>query len=167
MNENELNHRGRIQAQGGGLKNWTMTKITKTLYKDFLKNKKTYNLNVVFWKNLIKKIAIIENVQFQVADNKSFVNGKRFYDGNPMFSISIEMQKKALRIIQEEGEEENEISAWIKEKEMENGEIFAELVISVVLTSITNQMAKELICKWFNLQIDAKEMEVEINRLLP
>jgi hypothetical protein len=144
-----------------------MTTITKSLYKDFLKNKKIYNLNVGFWKKMVQKIALAENIQYNFADNEYFVNGKRFYDANPIISLNIPSQKKALRIIQEEQEgDEIDMSAWLEEKEMKEGGAFSELIISVVLTNITNEIAKELVYEWFNSQIDAKEMEAEINRLL-
>jgi hypothetical protein len=144
-----------------------MTTTTKPLYIDFLKNKKIYNLNVGFWKKMVQKIALAENIQYSFADNEYFVNGKRFYDANPMISLNIPSQKKALRIIQEEQEgDEIDMSAWLKEKEMKEGVFFSELVISLTLTHITKELSKTLIENWLDTNIKEAEMQKIIENKL-
>jgi hypothetical protein len=115
------------------------------LFKNLLENKRVYSLNVRYWSRLLhrvtdaKRMSIQENVL-----TRTFNDGSRFYDGNPIFDAIID-NKKAIRIIQEQPDSnELNISAWIDNTEI-YGQRLEELVINLELTKESQAIAKDLL----------------------
>jgi hypothetical protein len=122
--------------------------MTTFLYKNFLEDKRVYHLNVAYWKRYFRKL--LKDREDVVFDwmNTRFGNGASFYDGNPMITVLLKKDRKAIRIIQEEPETDGvEIGAWMGEVEVE-GTCYKELVISLELSKKANQVAQALISRW-------------------
>lgn len=131
----------------------------KVLFLQFLKDKRTYNLNVSYWRIKLQK-ALDEKISSkdQFIKNRT-MDGVNFYDGNPIYSHYSISKDKAIRIIQEDPigvvsfSEIKLIDAWIDkiwilnnkhdEREIE------ELVISVFLTHSSVEKCLELVKAWF------------------
>ncbi len=108
--------------------------MKKILFKDFLTNKKTYNLCILYWKKLLKDIPypnIIHTTFF-------YVCGNEMCDGNPILVMVVPSLNKSLRIIQDL--EEDDMSWWVKDN---------ELVISITLTNESKNVAVKLIYDYF------------------
>jgi len=141
--------------------------MAQFLYKDFLEDKRVYNLNVAYWRryfrNLLKNRT---NVVFNWM-NTSFGNGQPFYDGNPIFTVLLKDEQKAVRIIQEEPEAESiEIGAWLGEIEHE-GIPCKELTISLELSKETKKIAQKLINNWVGYaNLSSQKMELFIDEAL-
>lgn len=136
------------------------------LFKNFLDNKDAYQKNVAFWNLLIKKLLSPENIEFSeyIATSDGF--GNEFYDGNPICNFKICKLNKGVRIIQEEPEESSiQISAWIEEAELADGEIIDELVINLELTSETIFLAIDLINTWILNDFTKFRMKRYINTI--
>lgn len=141
----------------------------KVLFNQFLKDKRTYNLNVGYWRIRLQK-AIEEKISKEdvLFKNKN-IYGKNFYDGNPIFSYYSKSKNKAFRVIQEDATELESfkdiklIEAWIdtiripisegKENEVQ------ELVISIFLTDQSVELCIILIKDWLSGQLDTSTLE--------
>ncbi|MCP4695734.1 MAG: hypothetical protein GY862_02625 [Gammaproteobacteria bacterium] len=141
---------------------------TDYLYKDFLHNKKIYNLNEGFWTQTITQMVQhacttdTASQGFQKWLKTSFSNNEKCYDANPIFNALCETQNKAIRIIQEEPEVDNiEISAWIDHSVVGHRKI-SELVISLELSKKASNIAEDLIKYWILETTD----NVEMNKLI-
>jgi hypothetical protein len=121
----------------------------KFLYKNFLTNKKTYNLNEAFYNRLFRKITGLKPVPYY---NTRYNNGEKFYDGNPIFSALF--GGRLLRIIQEEPESQRPFLRATLEKTPE--EEIDELVIILELSQEVKPLLEELIRKWL---VDALQKE--------
>ncbi len=98
--------------------------------------------------------------------NTTYCNGKKFYNGNPIFNGLFKEKNKAVRIIQEEPENEDiSISAWIDKIELEADTIY-ELVISLELSKESKAIAESLIKAWITDDLNNEEMENCINEKL-
>ena len=73
--------------------------MTKFLYADFLENKRTYNLAQGAWKRLFSSLLQEYGYTYTPYINQT-QNGKKEYDGNPIFSAFIPEINRAIRIIQ-------------------------------------------------------------------
>lgn len=137
------------------------------LYKDFLEDKRIYNLNVAYWRRYIRKVS--NNREDVVFDwmNTSFGNGTHFYDGNPIVTVLLKNDRKAMRIIQEEPEtDEIQIGAWLGEIEYE-GIPYTELTISLELSKETKQIAQKLINSWIGSpKLNSQKMALFIDEAL-
>lgn len=128
----------------------------KYLYRNFLKDKRVYNLNRGYWKKMLDSLS---NTLPMPLYNEHFSNGAPFYDGNPIFSAYLPSLKKSVRIIQEAPETDNiEIGAWMASIEV-NNEPVKELVISLELSQEASMIAKQLIVGW--LQDDWNESQID------
>lgn len=130
----------------------------KMLYERFLTDKRTYNLNVSYWRIKLQK-ALNETLSSkdQFFANK-MLNGKSFYDGNPIFSYYKKDANRAVRIIQEDPSELESnvtislITAWIDSVEYQHNELnkeIPELVISLFLTRSSVDQCMKLVKLWF------------------
>lgn len=147
----------------------------KTLFLQFLKDKRTYNLNVSYWRRKLQ-MALKEKVssQEQFIKNKRS-NGVSFYDGNPIFSYYNPNKHKALRIIQENPDELTSysqiklIEAWIDKvripNEKDDKEV-PELVISIFLTSSSVLNCMEIVKDWYNGRIDKQNIAIYNEKFL-
>jgi hypothetical protein len=72
--------------------------------------------------------------------------------------------KKAVRIIQEDPESNSlEISAWVDDFYLSEDESIKELVISLELSSESEQLAKTLIKKWIIEDLNSLQISEVIN----
>jgi len=145
----------------------------KILFNQFLKDKRTYNLNVGYWriklqKALEEKISK-EDILFKNKNSK----GKNFYDGNPIFSYYSLKHNKAIRVIQEDANELETykdiklIDAWIDNLKIpisatEDKDV-KELVVSIFLTNTTVEKCILLIKDWFLGKLDTTDIEIKLN----
>lgn len=137
---------------------------TKHLYRDFLINRRVYNLNRGYWKRMLSKIGEEISIPFY---NEHFSNGTPFYDGNPIISAYIPKLKKSIRIIQEDVETESvEIRAWTEDSEHEDDKI-QELVISLELSRESAKIATTLIEGWLQHNWDGDKIESEMQNVMP
>ncbi|MCG7855480.1 hypothetical protein MD537_00745 [Flavihumibacter sediminis] len=144
----------------------------KALYREFLKDKRIYNLNVSYWrvklqKTLEEKISSKE----QLFNNKNH-KGEGFYDGNPIFSFYNARKEKAIRIIQEDPEdivtytEIKLIEAWIDKVILpfsENDKEVLELVISIYLTKTSVYKCIHLVTLWFADDLTSNNIETQLD----
>jgi len=140
--------------------------MSHLLYKKFLKNKRVYVLNSAYWKKIVNKIFRMSGSAYIEWLNTTYCNGKRFYNGNPIFNGLFKEKDKAVRIIQEEPESEDiSISAWIDKIELEKNTIY-DLVISLELSKESKAIAESLIKAWITDDLNNEEMENFINENL-
>ena len=133
------------------------------LFKNFLEDEQIYQNNVVYWKDILGNIIkdISENYDWVEIQ---FSNGESFFDGNPMVSLICHSPKKVIRIIQEEPESDSiEISAWVDDFYLSEDELIKELVISLELSSESEQLAKTLIKKWITEDLNSLQISEVIN----
>ena len=129
---------------------------SKHLYRNFLNDRRVYNLNRGYWRRILSKLGDNISIPFY---KEYFANGTAFYDGNPIISAYIPELKKSIRIIQEEPEcEEIELGAWTEATEVDNKNI-EELVITLELSKEASKVAKELITAW--LQEDLNDGQID------
>ena len=145
-----------------------MTKnMVQFLYKDFLEDKRIYNLHVGYWRRYLRRV--LRHRGDLVFDwmNTSFGNGTHFYDGNPIITVLLKNDRKALRIIQEEPEtDEVQIGAWLGDIEHE-GMCYKELVISLELSKETKRIAQKIIERWIgNANLSSSKMSIFIDQVL-
>ncbi len=130
----------------------------KFLFKNFLADPKVYALNQGFWTTQLRSQLSEEMLEKENLYQTHFANGKKVYDGNPIYSALLQNQK-SVRIIQKQPKSEQpEIKAWIHETESDGTEI-QELVIALELSYITKSVAMALISEWSKRREDKKEME--------
>ena len=90
-----------------------------------------------------------------------------YFDGNPMVSLICHSPKKAVRIIQEDPASGSiEIGAWVDDFYLSEDESIKELVISLELSSKSEQLAKILIKKWIIEDLNDLQMFQFINQQL-
>ena len=126
--------------------------MIRFLYKDFLCNKRVYNLNQAWYAKLVEKLTHQKPAPFF---NTQFKNGEKFYDGNPVFSTKV--GNRLLRIIQEQPESTQPIlTAWLDKATDKN---LDELVISLELSDATKPLLEKLMQKWLVEKVDRAKME--------
>lgn len=149
----------------------------KILYKDFLKDNRIYSLTKNWWKKEFHKRIIGNHSKFEKGTNSEWIfnwhnhnfnNKKELRDGNPIFTVFSKKQKKLVRIIQEEIETQTsiEINAWLEKGFYSNTkqeEETPELVISLQLTKRSSKIAFKWIKKWFNNELDDKDLEIDFD----
>jgi len=118
------------------------------LYKNFLENKRAYQLNINYWRRTLSKI-FQDKSKDDYWIKPEFANGNNFYDGNPIVFLVCQSKKKAVRIIQEKPESDSiEIGAWLDDFQISEEDLFDELVISLELSRESKKLAEKLIKKW-------------------
>lgn len=126
--------------------------MTKFLYADFLENKRTYNLAQGAWKRLFSSLLQEYGYTYTPYINQT-QNGKKEYDGNPIFSAFIPEINRAIRIIQVAPDDDgDEISAWIDDIELK--EKVKELVLDLKLSKKAKSTARDIIKAWLIDQLD-------------
>ena len=122
--------------------------MIKFLYKDFLENKNKYRWNKTYWKNEINKLFQNDNFIQDAYVTDKFSNGRLFYDGNPIFSATLNKQEKSFRIIQENPNEFGDYyTSFINEKDNNVGD-YQELVIVLTLTKENKEKALYDLSNW-------------------
>lgn len=141
--------------------------MVQFLYKDFLDNKRIYNLNVGYWKRYFRRL--LRNREDVVYDwmSTSFGSGADFYDGNPIITVLLKNDRKAVRVIQEEPEsDEVQIGAWVGEIDYK-GTLYNELVISLELSKDTKRISQKLIEHWIGVaNLNSSKMSLFIDQVL-
>lgn len=136
--------------------------MSHILYADFLENKRTYNLAQGAWKRLLNKVLKDSGYTHSPYLNE-LQNGKKEYDGNPIFNAYIPEIKRAIRIIQVSPKEEgDDISAWVDDIELQKTINTKELVLDLKLSKKAKKLAEKLIGEWINQQLD----DASVNNLL-
>lgn len=136
--------------------------MSHILYADFLENKRTYNLAQGAWKRLLNKV-LKDFGYTSIPYLNALQNGKKEYDGNPIFNAYIPEIKRAIRIIQVSPKEEgDDISAWIDDIDLQKTAITKELVLDLKLSKNAKKIAEKLIGEWVNQQLD----DASVNTLL-
>lgn len=136
--------------------------MAKFLYADFLENKRAYNLAQGYWSRLISSLLKKHGYTYIPYINQ-MQNGKKEYDGNPIFSAFIPEIERAIRIIQVSPDEEgDDITAWIDDIDLD-GKIEAgkteELVLDLKLSKEAKMLAKDLIEKWIVKKLDLASLD--------
>lgn len=131
--------------------------MAQVLYQNFLENKKIYNLTQAAWGRVLT--SLLKDFDYThspyLNDRR---NGKKEYDGNPIFNAYIPEIKRAVRIIQVSPEEEgDDISGWIDNIQLKDKET-KELVLDLKLTKEAKQQARQLISAWIEKELDEKKM---------
>jgi hypothetical protein len=116
------------------------------MFDDFLENATTYSQVEQFWLDLFWGI-IDEKNQDRSAwispyYNTCFSDGRKFMDGNPIFSSKNKINNKSIRVIQEGVNDFDGVQSRIDRKEKN------ELVIICSLTNDNLEKIKKLITEW-------------------
>ncbi len=136
------------------------------LFKNFLEDEQVYHNNVVYWKDILRKIIKDKSENYDWLEPQ-FINGENFFDGNPMVSLICRSLQKAIRIIQENPESGSiEIGAWVDNFYLSEDEPIKELVISLELSSESQKLAKNLIKQWIIEDLNDLQMCEFINQQL-
>lgn len=138
--------------------------MTNYLFADFLTNRMIYQACKNYWevkiRHLLTKYHLPAGIPYL---NTTYANGSEFMNGNPMVNLYVEPKNKAVRIIQEEPESDYTVlGAWTEVFETENYR-GTELVISLELTPKSEEVAFDLIEKWFGQDYEMHVMEKYIN----
>ena len=143
--------------------------MAKFLYEDFLENKRAYNLAQGSWNRLLRSLLREYGYTYTPYINQ-MQNGKKEYDGNPIFSAFIPEIERAIRIIQVSPDEEgDDISAWIDDIELgkkAKTKKTKELVLDLKLSREAKMLAKDLIGKWIIKQFDDATLDQLLEREL-
>jgi hypothetical protein len=122
----------------------------KYLYKNFLKDRREYDLNVAYWQRYMNRaLKELELIGEKYLTDR-FTNGELFRDGNPIYNAKVKSLKKAFRIIQELPEEfENYYTSFFKEIEIDETE-YLEFVVVLTLTTQNRDRAVHEIVEWLS-----------------
>ena len=123
--------------------------MEEVLYANFLSDKRVYNLAQSTWKRLFERLAEKHSFTFVPYINQ-IQNGRKEYDGNPIFSAYVASVGRAVRIIQAEPEEGGSFfSAWLDTIELQEGRPpMQELVIDIALSRESKKRAERLVKGW-------------------
>jgi hypothetical protein len=129
------------------------------MYDNFLEDNETYIKLEAFWFHFFESILRennIANTDWQYPFyNTAYVDGSKFFDGNPIFSAKSLVENKSVRIIQEEREtKEGVYTYWVEEKEGPN----PQLVIVCELSDKIIDEIKRLLTQWLLGDILASSM---------
>lgn len=128
----------------------------KYLYKNFLENKKVYNLNEAFYKKMFESTTDTKAVHFF---NRKYKNGKKMYDEH-IFSSKI--GNRIIQIIQQDPDSEHsDISAWM-EKWDEKEDL---LIVNLKLSSEIKDTLKMIFKQWFVEKTPVSSMKNLIEKL--
>jgi len=135
--------------------------VAKLLFSDFLDHPEVYDAAEALWKARFDALA--EKYQFAYAPyiNVFASNDDKHRDGNPIFSAEVKTLNRAVRIIQEVVEQPDDffISAWLDTFPIDEDNPLNELVIPLVLSEETLEIAERLIVHWLVEQRSKEEME--------
>ncbi|MEM8524120.1 MAG: hypothetical protein AAGG68_05740 [Bacteroidota bacterium] len=140
--------------------------INTIFFEDFLLDHDIYDANERWWDCGIQFLLMPYQIEYQPYINAKFRNGKKFYNGNPMYNALVSNQKRAFKIIQENPKETDRlvITAWVDSFENDDDEQIEELTISMILSNKTNKIAQDWIEKWLVELVDEKVINELIER---
>jgi len=144
-----------------------MKKKNQIIYKDFLKNKKIYNLNKGYWTRTLKSKL---DLKFNQESKQYELNKDLHYDGNPIFLYYDSSIKRSIRILQDEFEPDKDIELkamdiWWNNIESTDSNT-DELVIALFLFSETVNLTIDLSRLWLKELVNQEEIEkIYISRI--
>jgi hypothetical protein len=124
--------------------------MTQTLYPDFLENFDHYQEVERFWQDFFEAIVSEKEWSWRPWMTPVFSDGTPFFDGNPIFNAYVPEADRGIRILQTDPEDADEFDYYFDTVELEDGQTFPELVISLVLTEDTKEKAEEAIRQWLD-----------------
>lgn len=121
------------------------------LFEEFLDDQAVYLKNEAYYKALFSKVIGEESADYYTTGFKS---GKKFFDGNPIFSTKY--NERLIRIIQDEPESDKPyLKARLESKE----DGVYELVINLELSKEIESKLEDYLKKWFKEKVSRKEMK--------
>lgn len=135
--------------------------MAKLLFPDFLDHSESYDAAEALWKARFDALATKYQFAYAPYINVFSRNGNKLRDGNPIFSAEVKPLNRAVRIIQEAIEEPDDcfISAWLDTFPIDEDNPLNELVIPLVLSEETLEIAERLMVHWLVEQRSKEEME--------
>jgi hypothetical protein len=139
--------------------------MVEYLYPKFLNDTQEYARSQALWQE--KWDSLIRRVRQQDLwttpwVNTTYVNGRPFQDGNPIFSAVCPSRHLAIRVIQlEPAGDPRELEFWTDTFGEGEPQPIKELVISCVLTQQTLSLADDLISQWVkegDVRLTSKEV---------
>jgi hypothetical protein len=128
------------------------------LFENFLEDHKTYVLTENFWSTTIGGMLVDKSIPIKRWLATKNNNGRRFFDGDPIFSLIDYKSNRALRIVQlKPKSNEPFIKSWVEKRlDQEDNEIDV-LAITLELSEETKQIVLELVTNWFVKKISLSE----------
>lgn len=135
--------------------------MAKLLFPDFLDHTESYDAAEALWKARFDALAAKRHFTYTPYINVFARNGDKHRDGNPIFSAEVKTLNRAVRIIQEAIEQPDDffISAWLDTFPTDEDNPLNELVIPLVLSEETLEVAERLIVHWLVEGLSKEEME--------
>lgn len=135
--------------------------MAKLLFPDFLDHPEIYDAAEALWKARFDALAEKYHFVYAPYINIFARNGNKHRDGNPIFSAEVKTLNRAVRIIQEAIEEFDDffLSAWLDTFPIDEDNPLNELVIPLVLSEETLEIAERLIVHWLVKVRSKEEME--------
>lgn len=135
--------------------------MAKLLFPDFLDHPEVYDAAEALWKARFDALAAKHHFTYASYINVFALNGQKHRKGNPIFSAEVKALNRAVRIIQEAAEQPDDsfISAWLDTFPIDEDNPLNELVIPLVLSEETLEIAERLIVHWLVEQLRKEEME--------
>jgi hypothetical protein len=135
--------------------------MAKLLFPDFLEHPESYDAAEAVWKARFDALAAKHHFTYTPYINVFARNGDKLRDGNPIFSAEVKTLNRAVRIIQEAVEQPDDffISAWLDTFPIDEDNPLNELVIPLVLSEETLELAERLILHWLVEGLSKEEME--------
>ena len=135
--------------------------MAKLLFPDFLDHPESYDTAEALWKARFDALAAKHQFTHAPYINVFASNGDKLRDGNPIFSAEVKNLNRAVRIIQEGVEQPDGffISAWLDTFPIDEDNPLNELVIPLVLSEETLELAERLIVYWLVERRGKEEME--------
>lgn len=137
--------------------------MLKLIFPDFLENIESYDAAEALWEARFDTLAEKYHFVYSPYINIYAWNGNKHRHGNPIFSAEVKNLNRAVRIIQETLGEPDDfiISAWLDTFPIDEENPLQELVIALVLSEETLEIAERLIVPWL-VEIQSKEEMKEI-----
>lgn len=131
------------------------------LFPDFLDHPASYDAAEALWKARFDALAAKYQFAYAPYINVFARNGQKHRDSNPIFSAEVKTLNRAVRIIQEVVEQPDDffISAWLDTFPIDEDNPLNELVVPLVLSEETLEVAERLIVHWLVEQRSKEEME--------
>ena len=143
------------------------------LFEHFLDNDDTYRACELYWEQSVRDIeaSLDQTGEWQPWVVQHYADGTPFADqkGNPIFDARSKRFDRAFRIVQDPPVRNDlAISAWLKSYKEFEGDLPAnELVISLILSEESAQLAHALLRHWMASVTSPDEMELFIQEQLP
>lgn len=141
------------------------------LYARFLADESEYAAAERFWKEVFDQVVRpAEAGDWRPWRSRTYADGTPLErDGNPIFDARNRRLGRALQVIQWPCESQDvEISAWISELPVDDGEVVgmvSELTVNLSLSMESAAHAKSLIAAWVDGNVPADEVRQRISRL--